>query len=294
MTTLAQTIERTRRHLYSGETADARDRLAEPVNSSEVNLTLDFGQTGVQPGATLSIDLEEMHVWQADTNTAPMVERGDHGSTATSHTNQTIVYVNAKFSAFMILEAINDELDALSTELYRLGSLDITYDAGTDAYDLTGVTSLTSIIDVESSANDGTDRWNTLDPSLWSLKRDLPTADFPSGMALTINGSVESGMAMRVAYKGTFTRLSALTDTLETTAGLHAQAHDIVVLGAAVRLIAGAEVSRNFLEQGETRRADEVGPGSRTAMVRGLAALRAQRIEQEKARLYAMRPTVRR
>ena len=62
-------------------------------------------------------------------------------------------------------------------------------------------------------------------------------------------------------------------------------------MGVQLRAMVGREIKRNFTEsQGDTRRADEVGPGAIQASWRGLAALRAQRIEAEQARLSQQYP----
>lgn len=294
MTTTGDLIERTRRHLYSGETRDERDRLISAIDTDDVGLGVEFGRTGLQRGVMLGIDLEELYVWDVVGGINATVSRGEGGSVAAAHAQGAHVYIAPKHSGWAIFQAINEELQALHGEgLYRIGTVDLTYHPGTDAYDLTGVTDVLDILDVEYDADDGTGRWATLPRSEWLLRRDLPTASFPSGLALTVNGWVASGQTMRVAYKAGFTAVSAVDDDIEDDAGLPSSAHDIVPLGAAIRLVAGGEVSRNFLDQAETRRADEVPPGARLGQIRGLMALRQDRIAAEKAKLYARNPVVR-
>lgn len=294
MTTLADTIARTKAHLYSGETRDERDQLNGAISSSATGLGLRYARSGAQEGATLAIDLEELYVWEG-TNGNLVVNRGEGGSTAAAHVDESTVFINPKFSAWAILNAVNDELGALSAEgLFAVDTLDITYDPGTDAYNLAGVTDDTQVLSVDFDANDGTERWLTLDPSRWVVRRNQSTSNFASGLSLTINGYVESGMPMRVTYKTVFTPLATLADNVATVSGLHTQAHDILPYGAALRLVAGNEVSRNSLDQYETRRAEEIGTGSRAASMRPLAAMRDRRIADERARLYAKYPAVRR
>jgi hypothetical protein len=121
----------------------------------------------------------------------------------------------------------------------------------------------------------------------------MPTAEFPSGLTLTVNGYAESGRDMRVSYKKPFAAtLASLAQVVETVSGIDASAVDILSLGAAIRLLAGTEVSRNFLDQSDTRRADEVPPQARASQMRALQQLRKDRISAEKARLYAKYPAV--
>ena len=289
MTTLNDVIERTRRHLHSGETRDERDKLDGAVTSVDTNVQLTYGRDGVQSGSVLALGLEELYVWER-ADSSVVVSRGQNGSTAVAHTDDTIIYIKPKFSAFSILRSVNEELDALSADgLYRVLTVPLTYVAGTDAYNLTGVTDLIDILSVEYAVNDGTGRWASLRNNRYRLRRDMATADFASGMALTINGYVENG-PMRITYKAPYLPLSTLADDVETVSGLHSQAHDILTIGAALRLVAVNEVSRNFLDQSETRRAGEVPAGARSGHIRNLASLRMTRLEAEKSRLYAKRP----
>lgn len=289
MTTLNDVIERTRRHLHSGETRDERDKLNGAVASVDTTVQLVYGRDGVQSGSVLALGLEELYVWER-TDSSVVVSRGQNGSTAAAHINGTIVYIKPKFSAFSILKSVNEELDALSADgLYRVLTVPLTYVPGTDAYNLTGVTDLIDILSVEYAVNDGTGRWASLRNNRYRLRRDMATADFASSMALTINGYVENG-SMRITYKAPYLQLSTLEDNVETVSGLHSQAHDILTIGAALRLVAVNEVSRNFLDQSETRRAGEVPTGARSGQIRNLASLRMARLEAEKSRLYAKRP----
>lgn len=293
MTTTLDLIERTRRHLYSGETRDERDRLSAAITSGATGLGITYGRASVQPGATLGIDLEELYVWDVSgTNVA--VSRGEGGSTAAAHDNAAVIHVNPRFSAYSVLQAINDELLALaSAGLYRIRTVALTYQGGTDAYNLTGVTDVIDVLGVDFDYDDGSGRWSTLPRSMWNLRRDMPTATFASGLSLTVNGVVAYGQAVRVAYKAPYATLATLVDDVETVSGLQASAHDIVPLGAAIRLTVGSEVARNSLDQYDTRRADEVPAGARLGQMRAMAALRAQRIADEAARLYALRPVIR-
>lgn len=294
MTTVHDVIERTRRHLYGGESRDERNRLNGNITSSATGLGLDFTAQGIAPGATLAIELEELYVWDV---TAPNVEvsRGEGGSTAAAHTSGTAIFVNPKFSAFSILQAINEELNDLSSPeagLFAVGTVTLDYVGGTDAYNLTSVADLLGVLSVSFDTGDGSERWGVLRHGEWRLQRNADTAEFASGLALIVNGYVPSGRDLRVAYRKPFAALSSLAQNVETISGLPATAHDILAIGAAIRLTAGSEVARNFLDQGETRRAGEVPPQARANEMRALAQLRRDRISAEKARLYAKYPAV--
>lgn len=295
MTLVSDVIERTRRHLHSGETREERNKTSASLTADATSVGLTYEGPGIQRGAVLAVDLEEMYVWSASANAAT-VSRGENGSTAATHTSGATIFVNPKFSPFAILQAVNEELADLSSPvngLFKVGTLDFTYSAGTDTYNLAGVTDLIDILDVTYDANDGSSRWPRLRRSDWALTRGMQAASFASGMTLTINGWAVSGRDINIIYKAPFTALSSISQNVETISGLPASAHDILSIGAAIRLTVGNEVSRNFLDQSDTRRADEVPPQARGSAMRALVALRRERIDAEKARLSAKYPVVR-
>lgn len=291
MTTVADVIAHTRRHLYS-ETRDELNRLTTTIDADDTALDLDFELGGIQTGSLVAIDLEEMHVWSSSVSGGAVVQRAVNGTTAAEHAAGSIIRVNPKVTDFEIVQALNEDLTDLSAQgLFQVTAETIDYDAGTDAYDLPG--DIITIIGVTYDANDGTERWNTIDRSAWRIRRSMPTDVFASGQSLTINGYAETGARINVAYKAPFAaNLAAVDDDLADT-GLPVTAFDLPPIGAAIRLRAGSEVARNFLSQGETRRADEVPAGARSGSLSGLRVLRQQRIAAEAARLYAQYPTVR-
>ena len=86
---------------------------------------------------------------------------------------------------------------------------------------------------------------------------------------------------------------AALSTNVSVT-GLQPSATDLPPIGAAIRLMAGREIKRNFTEsQGDTRRSTEVPPGAIAQSANGLARLRQTRIAAEAARLHALYPSYR-
>lgn len=287
MTTFADLIERTKRHLYT-ETRDEVDKLAAQIaTTSATSLTTTYQRGGIQVGAILACELEEMYVLAVSGATVT-VARGWNGTTAATHANGTLLFVNPRVSAGAIAKAINEDLVDLSAQgLFGDPTVSFTYTGGTDTYDLTGVTDLTRVLTVKYDANDGTGRWFNV--GSWSVDRDADTSLYPSGMSITLSWA-EPGRPVRVTYARPFAALSALTDDVATVGLVPASMHDIPPLGAALNLTVGAEVARNWLTLGNNRRADDVPAGARLGEFRGLAAKREQRINSERARLYAKYP----
>ena len=123
------------------------------------------------------------------------------------------------------------------------------------------------------------------------VERKAYVPDFPDGTALRLNRGGWPGYDVRVTYIAPYAPFVNLTDDVTATCGISAQAMDIPPIGAAVRMVAGREVKRNFTEsQPDTRRAEEVPPGAVVGSSRGLMMLRQQRVAEEAARLRAQYP----
>lgn len=294
MTVVADVLAECRDDYLMTGTRDSRNTLNGAISSTSATAFTFTYQGGVGAGAKLSVDLEDLYVYAAPSATTATVSRGDFGSTAATHADGALVLVNPRFTNAQILRAVNHELQALSSPangLFQMKTVDLTYNASVDGYDLTSVTDVIDIHDVRYQAIGPEQEWPVIDHHLWEHDRNLPAATFPSGQALMVRGYVDPGRTIRVRYRAPYTALAAVGDNVLTVAGLHAEAHDLLALGAAIRLTAGREIHRNFDEtQGSTRRSTEVPPGANLGANRGLMQLRQKRIQEEASRLGVMFP----
>jgi hypothetical protein len=291
VTTLADMIEETRGHLLSGA-RDELNRLSAAITTTgATTATLDFAVGGIARGAVLGIDLEQVYVWAASGTTISSMQRGYGGSTAATHLISSLVYVNPRFSAFRIFQAINEELASYSSPsagLFRVRTVDLTYSAARSGYDLTAVTDLIDVLGVTAT---GYTAGEIAEIEHWRVARSQVTTDFASGTALELFEGGYPGRNLRVAYAAPYTALAALGDDVAAVAGLHAQAHDIVPLGAAARLLAATEGRRATMDrQPEPRAAVDVPPGTARQAAGALLSLRDRRLKEESARLRAAWP----
>ena len=290
MTTAATVIDKTLRQLLSG-TVEARNRLTTTLNSSATSVVVDYSVEGLRAGQVCEIDSELMYIWVSDSATRTLtVQRGFNGTTAAAHTSGAIVTVNPRFPRAQVLEEINNEMTDLSSPsngLFKIETLNITYNGSDKMINLTGATSVIDILNVSV-------RYLTDDyPIARKVKivRDLPTDDFASGFALRFDQAVMPGR-LRVVYKAPYTTAATEATDINTTCGIQDSITDIVTIGAQIRLMAPREIKRNFVEsQGDTRRAEEVVSGAITNSVSNLKALRKDRIIAEAARLARAYPT---
>ena len=284
----AQTWIDETKNLLLTDYVEEYDTLGTTLNDSETTVNFTHDTPGIVAGSIIEIGTELMYVFSmnASTNNAT-VQRGFRGTTAASHSSGDLVTVNPKFPAQLVLNAINDELADLSSPqngLYQMKTVELTFNAAQDGYNLTGVTDdILSIYQVTYS-DVGAEASEPVISS-WTLRRDRNTSSFASGYALVLHDDGWPGQTIRVQYKTGFTALSA-TSTALSTVGLHSEGYDLPALGAALRLMSTRPVRREFIdEQGSSRRAEEVPAGAVSASMRDLRALRDTRINAEAARL---------
>lgn len=284
--TVADILEEARAHLRLPE---GLNLLAAAVDASQVVLPLTYDLGPIGAGTVLSIGLEECHVWSADLAAKTVTVRRGHGSSApAAHDAGDLVRV-PRSSDFAMLRQVNNEVRALSgAGLWQMRALELTTSTdGARTYDLAD--DVADVYDVLYDSDSTANTWPRV--KSWAWRASQGTGDFASGSMLRIDSPVPHGRPLRVVYKAALTPgLSALTDDVETVTGLRASAHDLLALGAAWRLVAGAEVERNqTYRQGDSRRAEEVGPGAKLRSALGLQQVRQARLAEElrnQERLY--------
>lgn len=286
-------IGETRLHLMGGvddEIAVIPTSVLGSANQGDIGTqTFPAPLAGVVRSATIAMDIELLKVVSMSGALATVV-RGWGGSPAQAHGNNVVAYINPAFSDWAIFQALNQELDALSSPtngLFQMSTLDIQATANTVGYDV----SVLSIIDVWDV------RWQNFgDSTSWPQVRSwrfIPSSAsgvFFTGRALMIYDDIAPGRVIHITYKAPFTRLTDQTTTLSTT-GLPPTAYDIPALGAAARLLAAREARRSITDsQSDPREASEVPPGTARNSSAYLWSLRKQRVVEESARLKKMYP----
>ena len=284
--TVADLITRIRRHVAN---PGQRNKLNEALDASETDVTFEFTAQGIQTGARISVDLEDMHVWSVSSLTAT-VERGQYGTTAATHADDSIVWVNPSVSAYEILQAVNEELLELPSPIHGVWQPKVdtfTYTAGTDGYDLAA--DVLDVVSVAYNVPGSSQVWPVMRRGMWRFNPQADSSDFPSGRSLSLIEGGYPGQTVRVTYKAPFTVLSTLADNVASISGLPARAHAILEYGAAIRLQAAAPVRNVRTDaQGDTRRAAEVSTSDILRAPARLEALHAQAVTAEATLLQQM------
>jgi hypothetical protein len=247
---------------------------------------------GIREGVVIQVDAELMYVWEITVgNKSAVVERGWNGTTAVAHATNSIVVVDPKFPRNQIVEAINAELDDLSSPmngLFQVKTMDIDYNG---SWTMLNIPTTDTIIDLISvSSRYLTTEYHQI--RRVRLIRDLPNDDFNSGYALKFDEDVSTSR-IHIVYKTPFTNVSTESQNIQNMTGLPSSCEDILIIGAQIRLVNPREVKRNFTEsQGDTRRAEEVTAGAVSGSITNLMRMRRDRITAEAAKLQRQYPTI--
>ena len=289
MSTAGALINRVSRQLLSG-TVEERNKLATTVNSAATSIVMTYALNSIRAGAVFEIDSELMYVWSVDTATlTATVERGYAGTTAAAHTSGAIVVYNPRFPQQQLIDVLNQDIDDLSSPLnglYRVITVDLAYNGSDRQINIPSASSIIDLIDV---------RLRYLSDDFVALRgtrlaRDLPTADFASTFAITLDQCTMAG-TLRVRYRAPFVRATTTADNLQTVSFLPVSMEDILEYGVMSRMLAPREVKRNFTEsQGDTRRSEEVPAGAVSGSVANILRLRRDRIIAEAAKLAKQYP----
>lgn len=293
MTTVQQMVDRTRSYLQNGYTAE-RNQLNANYTAGSGTLTFKYPLGGITKGARLSVGLNTFYVWDVSPSTlTATVTAGEAGSTDVNVNSGTTVHVRPVFTDSELFTALNEEVLALSSPqngLFQVKTIDLTYNNSIDGYDISA-TDIQSVYEVRYQEPGTYKDWPRLHAHEWVLMRKAFVADFPSGTALRVTRGGWAGYDVRATYVAPYSSFVNLADDVTAVCGISAQATDLPPIGAAVRMMSGREIKRNFTEsQPDTRRTEEVPPGAIANSSRGLMMLRQQRISEEAARLRAQYP----
>jgi hypothetical protein len=289
MTTVATILNRASRQMLAG-TVEERNKLATSIDADDTTVVCSYDIGGLRTGTVFEIESEMFYVWDSSPAAKTLtVERGYGGTTAASHTSGAVITVAPRFPRSQMLDAVNGELDDLSSTangLFRVVTADLTYNGSDRQIDITGSSTIIELLDTRL-------RYLADDyPVLHSvrLQTGLPTSDFPSGNTLVFDEPVMAG-TVRVRYKAPFVRASSESSDLTSACFLPATCDDIIEMGVVLRMMAGREIKRNFTEaQGDTRRADEVPAAAVANSITNIQRLRRDRIIAEAGRLKAQFP----
>jgi hypothetical protein len=217
----------------------------------------------------------------AGTAAVPAWGRGQQGSSAAVHSENSKITAQPRFPRARVKAVINEVVQSLNPSLYGVGH--DTSNTGSP----TTVTYLLpaecdEVLEVRTKDPGPSEMW--LPVRRWRADLQANVSDFASGRSIDIRSGVFAGQPIKITYRRALTaipELGVLTDS-----GLEEPARDIVTLGAVGRLLMMLEPARlqtSSVEQND--REERIPVGSSSAVARQVLGLQAVRVEEERNRL---------
>jgi hypothetical protein len=216
----------------------------------------------------------------ANTATVSPYGRGYLGTTPSTAAAGTRVIISPTFPRYVVKRAINDTLRALGSSIFAVKQTTFTYNAAVSTYELENL-NIRNILTIH---------WESIGPSKeWIRVKRFDFDALPeintwgaTSQTVTIGDIITPGRTVKVVYATEPTALSANSDVFTTTTGLPESVRDVVVLGAAYRLLTYLDPARASMVSPQADETDAKRPyGSSGNATRQLFALYTQRLAEE-------------
>lgn len=292
MTTMRDLIADTRRMAY-GSLGDQINLVAQTYTANDTSLVLDMDISGITPGMMLSGDLNVWYVRGTDpTSKTVYVIPGYDNSPKKSMDVGEFVFIKPRVSDWYMFETMNQEILRLSTPehgLYQIASWTDTVDPTWQTYEIPqeAYDTMIGILRIRFRWPGSPDVWADIPEKAYRVQ--VNPADGTSYIRILRN--IPSGTDIEFIYKASFQQAENLDDNVNEVCGLSATMVDIPTLGCLSTLLRTTESRRNQVQQqGDSRRAAEVGGGFNLQIASRIEKDHQMRIWEEAARLIQRNP----
>ena len=216
----------------------------------------------------------------ANTATIAPYGRGYLGTTANTHAVDTKVTVSPIFPRHSIKKAINDTIRAIGTQLMVVKQTTFTWNAAVNTYNL-GALNIESILTVMWQDTGPSQEWIRV--GRYDFDPLAESATWGSGsQTLTIYEPITPGRTVKVMYVTQPTAFTANDQQLTAQTGYPETVKDVLILGAAYRLLTYLDPARASQISPQADEIDAKRPfGSASTAVRQVYALFQQRLKEE-------------
>lgn len=270
-----------------------RTSVTTTVSSSASPTVLSLGSTENIGKGIVEIDEELLWIDSfdrvANTATVSPYGRGYLGTTAATHTADSKVTISPTFPRYAVKRAINDAIRASSSSLMAVKTTTFTFQAPVTTYAFNDL----DIVNILSMS------WQTVGPSKewvpvrrWSWDSAANAAAFGSGaQTVTIGDYITPGRTVKVVYSTNSVPFTSNDQDFSTQTGLEDSCKDIIILGAAYRLLTYLDPARASMVSPQADETDSKRPyGSSQTATKQLYALYTQRLSEETARQQKQYP----
>ena len=242
-----------------------------------------------------TIEINEELIWLdsfdrvSNTATVPPWGRGYLGTETAAHTAGTKVTITPTFPRYVVKKAINDTIAAFGSSIFAIKTTTFTFNAAQTAYPFNNL-NISNIMSL---------MWQDIGPSKewfpirhWTFDSIASDAAFGAGaQTVTIGDYVQPGRTVKVVYTTDPVPFTSNTQDYATQTGLPNSTRDVVILGAAYRLLTYLDPARAAQVSPQADETDSKRPfGASQSATKQLYALYQQRLNEETARQQAQYP----
>lgn len=254
------------------------------TSSSASPLILSLGSTESVGKGVIEIDEELMWVDSFDrlANTATVAPygRGYLGTTAATHAVDAQVTVAPTFPKYAVKKAINDTIRSLGSSIFAVKSTSFTFSAARTTYAFNNL-NIKNILTVSWQSIGPTKEWVPL--RRWDFDSTADATEFgANAQTITLGEFPIPGRTVRVVYATDPVVFSSNSEDYATQTGLPESTRDVVILGAAYRLLSFLDPARAAQTTAQADEVDAKRPyGSSQSATKQLFALYTQRLNEE-------------
>lgn len=270
-----------------GTDNDAVCTLTAPVTAGASELAVD--DTSDVSRGLIEIDEEIIYVSSAENGLVQIQPwgRGYKGTVAASHALGSAVYVSPTWPRAIVAREINNTIRMVYPNLWAIGTHDLNSSPTTWQYTLPA--DVERVLAVEWRWTTDIDGWMPIQG--WEMIQSANVTDFATGKALLIAEPLPAGCRLHVTYAKVPTFLTLPADTYAST-GLPSSSRDVVVYGAAARLLPWQDTGRIPVTSVSSDAQDSLKPvGNGAALGKELRSLYVSRLTDERRALLERYPT---
>jgi hypothetical protein len=268
---------------------DRTTYLTAAIDNNDLTMSLASGDN-IGKGI-VEIDDELIHLDSVDRSdrsaTISPFGRGYRGTTAAAHTLNTKVTFSPSFPRLSVKRAINDTIRAVYPNIFGVASTTFTYNAAQTTYSLPVNAETVLALSWDSIGPSG--EWIPI--RRWRQDPTAASTEYATTNSISIYDSLVPGRTVQVIYTKEPTTLSSGSDVFTTVTGLPESTRDVIIYGAAYRMVSFLDPGRLTFTSPEADQNDttrQFGAGTNTA--RYLLALYQQRLQEESQKLNGKYP----
>ena len=254
------------------------------TSSSASPLVLSLGSTDNVGKGVVEIDEELMWIDSYDriANTATVAPygRGYLGSTAATHAADTRVVITPTFPRSSVKRALNDTIRSLGANIFAVKTTTFTFNAAQSTYAFNNL-NIKNILTVSWQEIGPSQEWRPI--RRWDLDAIADSTAFGSGaQTITLGEAPVPGRTVKIVYATDPVAFTSNSQDYVTQTGLPESTRDLVILGAAYRLLSFLDPARASMVSPQADETDAKRPyGASQSATKQLYALYAQRLQEE-------------